>query len=114
MTNFNIVEMTQAFSENKETIQLYFSNPEMFSDEDKLKEARIMGLAVGIFVFVYLLMLVIFAWSLYAIIRYWKRLPLWAIVLSIVFLFIFPIFSLVIVYGSVDTQENVKSKKSRD
>jgi hypothetical protein len=121
LNSLNIITMTQAFVDNKDTIQLYMSNPEMFQTDQSVNESRILGMAVGIFVFVYLLILVVFAWSLYAIIKYWNKIPVWARLTSIVFLFIFPIISLVVVYGSLDDdyssnkeRRSSKSKKSRD
>ena len=126
ITDLNIVSMSQAFSENRETIELYLSKPEMFAntitETDSIKDARILGMAIGIFIFVYLLIFIVFAWSLYALIRYWSHIPNWAKVLSILFLFVFPVFSLAIIYGTIDVDDDVyvrlgkkgKDKKSKD
>ena len=108
LNDLNIVTMTQAFSDNKDRIQLYLSNPEMFAeDTDSVKDASILGMAIGIFIFVYLLVFIIFAWSLYALIRYWSHIPNWAKVVSILFLFVFPLFSLVIIYGTMDIDNDI-------
>ncbi len=108
LSDLNLATMTQAFSENREAIQLYLSNPEMFAeDTDSVKDASILGMAIGIFIFVYLLVFIVFAWSLYALIRYWSHIPNWAKVVSILFLFVFPLFSLVLVYGTMDIDDDI-------
>jgi len=101
ISDFNMITMCNAWYENQDMIQTYLSDPETFSlKEDIDKQAAILGVSVRVFIFILIIKLIIFIWTLYALIKYWKRLPQWAQVAGTLLLPFIPIVSLVVIYAA--------------
>jgi hypothetical protein len=101
IADFNMLTMCNAWNENQDMIQTYLSDPETFSlKEDIDKEAAILGVSVPVFIFILIIQLIIFVWSVYALTKYWNRLPQWVQIVGIVgLIFGLPIITLVAVYA---------------
>ena len=101
IADFNMVTMCNAWYENQDMIQTYLSDPETFSlKEDIDKQADILGVSVRVFIFILIIQLIIFVWSVYALTKYWNRLPQWIQIVGIFWLLLgFPIITLVAVYA---------------
>lgn len=92
----------KAFEENKELIKstLKCQSIENYNDN----AASILGVSVMMFIFIFLLALALWIFAIYATIKYWKFLPTFAQVVSILGLIPGipggPIITLVVVYAS--------------
>ena len=95
-------------SYNKE----YFQNKEKFQENKNIEKdfATVLGVSVGVFVFLFLISTILFVWGLYLLIVYWDQLPTWAAVVGIIGLFFFPLITVILVYAIKEKDER-RSKK---
>ena len=70
------------YENNKDLIKAYLNNQpiENYGDDS----STIMGVSIGIFLFILLASIIIWIWALVVLIKYWKMLPDWAKVLGII------------------------------
>lgn len=70
------------YENNKHLIKAYLNNQpiENYGDDS----STIMGVSIGIFLFILLASFIIWIWALVVLIKYWKMLPDWAKVLGII------------------------------
>lgn len=120
ISNLNMITIAQAWYDNRQIIQDYLNGsnhienyvqpnyltfPPMapMTPEDRQnldKGLTILGMTVGIFIIVALVMLFCVVYSVYLLIKYWKTLSGAAKVTSIILLFFFPPISVAILLAS--------------
>ena len=83
-------------------IKAYINNQPIENYGDDTTSNSIMGLTIGVFLFILLISLIIEIWAIVVLIKYWKNLPSWAQVLGIIGVLPFlpggPIITLIVVY----------------
>ncbi len=82
-----------------ELMDAYNKNKDQLSIEFYEESATILGLTVGIFMLLFIVNIVLYIWSIVALVKFGGILPTSSIVLAIAFLFLgFPIGSLLAIY----------------
>jgi len=96
LTKYSLNNLSHQYSANAEVIQSYLTGGNKHSSDSKVA-----GLAISLFLLIFAIAIAIFIWSVYALIKYAKYMPEWAVVLSAVFLFMGgSVFTLVLVYAT--------------
>lgn len=75
--------------------------------------SKILGLGLTIFILLFVLSLAIWIWALYLIIKYAKTMPTWAVVISVICLFLFtggPVVTIILCYAT----KGMKHSKIQD
>lgn len=116
---FDYSSMVNAWYKNQDLIREYFNNKETYIDKEKeeknekeMKEiATILGIGVGLFVFLFIISTILFIWGLYLLIVYWDQLPTWAAALGVIGLFFFPLITVILVYA-IREKKHITSKSS--
>lgn len=108
LAKFSVQNVLGAWRDNKPLIDAYLKNHSIEGNDDNTtkKVGTIMGVGIGIFIIVALLVVVLWFWALYALIKFWALIPTWAKVIGVIGLFfgwtygIGTIITLVVVYAT--------------
>lgn len=104
LDKFSVKNILTAWGENRPVIDAYLKNQSIEGVNENA--GKILGVGIGIFIVVALLVVALWFWALYATIKFWSSLPTWAKVISVLGLFfgwtygIGTIITLVVVYSS--------------
>jgi hypothetical protein len=112
MFKYNIFELLDAYSKNKQEITFYLKNHSantiemygMYGDGQTLTtdDKKILGMSIAVFLVILLINLIIFIWAIYSLVVYWKVIPDYVKVIGILGLFFpfFPVLTLILVYAT--------------
>lgn len=119
MTDLTLQTMFKAYKDNESDILTYIEKKRYIVEEYKfdsdtdveintdnlMKLGAFSGVAIGLFILLFLVIMVLSIWAVYALIKYSKVMPTWAIVLGcLFFLFTGPIMPLILVYATKNTK----------
>lgn len=101
----NLVNMLDVYHKNKRDIDewMYFQSLKkkglivenyISNDETGKDDKKYLGLAVGVFITLLIIQLVIFVLAIYFLVKNSKVMPSWALVVAILFLLWFPLMTL--------------------
>ena len=86
--NMNLFTMIDAYYKNQDAIRSYFGKKEHFQEIASPAPAKtILGFAIGTFLILILLNIVIYIWAIIALIKYWNKMNVIAVIASVLFLF---------------------------
>ncbi len=118
--NYNLFTMIDAYYKHHDLISDYFRNSkkEHFAENNTNATGataapatppknRILGLAVGVFIVLLLLNIIVYIWTIWAFFRFYKEMNIIAIAASIFFFFSgLGLISLVIIYATKASYES--------
>lgn len=98
--NLNLFAMIDAYHKNQDLIRNHFSKKEHYNEVNAVAPSKtILGLAVGTFLILLLINIVIYIWVIIALLKFWNKMNIIAIILSIICFFSgLGIVSLLIIY----------------
>jgi len=103
--DFNIISVTNAWNENQEMIQSYLNDPEGFDASISEQNKTVMGVAIGVFIVLFIAIIIMFFWSIYALLKHWNYIPSWAKAVGLLGVFFFPLLTLIVVYATTTKKE---------
>jgi ABC-type transport system involved in cytochrome bd biosynthesis fused ATPase/permease subunit len=92
---YSLYTLLNAYNENKEFIEDYIKNREKYDNGEK-EGKHILNLTVSIFLLVFLITIILWIVGLVMLILQGKEMPTWAIVLAVIFLISFPLFTILL------------------
>ena len=99
---------------NREKVNNYFNgNTAEYMNETDITVGG-MTLAMGLFIPILIIMLVIYIWAIYVLVKYWKQLPVWAQIIGVLGVIpgvpLSPIATLIVVYIGKSMKKNLQRK----
>lgn len=86
MNKYSLVDLLTAYKDNKEYISAYLDGKtviefyDSFDDNKKLSndDKKILGMGIAFFLILLVINIAIWIWSVYALVKFWDKLPGWA------------------------------------